>query len=186
MKKKKRIKQKFKRIFKLILTLIILIGIFINILYFLYPMKYKDEVLKYANEYEVSPYLIYAIIKTESNFNNDARSHKDALGLMQIRDITGEWLAKRLDIHQYTTDKLHNADINIRMGSWYIKSLLEKYKDLDTALAAYNAGSGNMDKWLQNNEYSDDGIKIKKIPFTETRKYVEKVKINRTLYEILY
>ncbi|OGO84453.1 MAG: lytic transglycosylase [Clostridiales bacterium GWD2_32_59] len=178
--------KKLKKLFKLIIILFILISICINILYFLYPNKYKEQVLKYANEYEIEPYLIFAIIKTESNFNNDARSHKDALGLMQIRDTTGEWLAKRLFIRDYTTLKLHDPDINIMMGSWYIKSMMTKYNDLDTALASYNAGGGNMDKWLQDERYSEDGLTIKNIPFPETKKYVEKVKINKIIYQILY
>ncbi|HCC07489.1 MAG TPA: lytic transglycosylase [Clostridiales bacterium] len=178
--------KKIKKLFKFVIILFILISICINILYFLYPNKYKDQVLKYAKEYEVQPSLIYAIIKTESNFNNEARSHKDALGLMQIKDTTGEWLAKRLFIRDYTIEKLYDPDTNIKIGTWYIKSLMTKYNDVDTAVASYNAGSGNMDKWLQDGEYSEDGLTIKNIPFPETEKYVKKVKINKIIYQILY
>ncbi len=178
--------KKLRKYIIAIIILTVLIYSAVNTAYFLYPKKYETIVMKYSEKYQLSPYLVWAIIKTESNYNENARSHKDAIGLMQIRPGTGEWLAKKLNIENYTTEKLYDTDINIQIGCWYIKNLIEQYNNIDTALAAYNGGSGNVSKWLVNPEYSDDGVNIKNIPFGETKRYVEKIKINKKIYEFLY
>ncbi|WP_058485059.1 lytic transglycosylase domain-containing protein [Defluviitalea phaphyphila] len=154
---------------------------------FFYPVKYTDLINKYANEYNLDVYLILAVIKTESKFDTKAISHKGAKGLMQITDKTGEWAAKEIEIEEYDSEKLYDPEINIRIGCWYISRLLVQYENnIGTSLAAYNAGSGNVSKWLQNNEYSRDGKNLDQIPFKETRDYVKKVLKNMQIYKKLY
>ncbi len=123
-----------------------------------------------------------AIIKTESNFIEDAHSGK-ASGLMQLTDDTAAWIAEKLDTDIKDVDINNPAD-NIEFGCYYIRYLIDYYNgNVDVALAAYNGGMGNVDKWLSNKSYSDDGKTLKKIPFKETREYVKKVNSEKEVYE---
>ena len=123
-----------------------------------------------------------AIIKTESNFVEDAHSGK-ASGLMQLTDDTAAWIAQKLDTDIKHVDIYNPAD-NIEFGCYYIRYLIDYYNgNVDVALAAYNGGMGNVDKWLSNKNYSDDGKTLKKIPFKETREYVKKVNNEKEVYE---
>lgn len=137
-----------------------------------YPKHFEAYVLKYSKEYKVDPYLVFAVIKTESNFFPYAKSRRNAQGLMQLTPDTSDWIAKKLDISEEERLKPEN---NIRMGCWYLKYLKTIFKEDETALAAYNAGQGNVKKWLKEKEHSDDGLKLKEIPFFETKNYVKKV-----------
>jgi soluble lytic murein transglycosylase len=128
-----------------------------------------------------------AVIYVESNFDANACSYKGAIGLMQIMPQTGEWAAQRLKIKDFTSEKLYNPNMNIKIGCWYLNNLQSQFNgDLDLVLAAYNGGSGNVRKWLKNKEYSSDGKTISYIPFKETREYVQKVKKAYKKYRSLY
>lgn len=140
----------------------------------LYPLEYQDIIVKYANENELDQCLVMAVIKTESNFVEDAHSGK-ASGLMQLTDDTASWIASKTDVD---IDKINlmNPKDNIRMGCYYLRYLIDYYEgNVDVALAAYNGGMGNVDKWLKDERYSEDGVNLKYIPFKETREYVKKV-----------
>lgn len=155
--------------------------------YHVYPREYKELVFKYAEEYKVDPLLIYAVIKVESKYNTNAVSKSGAKGLMQIMDKTGAWGAEQVAIEGYTHDVLFKPEINLQIGCWYIAKLMRQYDgNLDTALAAYNAGTGNIAKWRQNVKYSSDGKTLHNIPFKETRLYVTKVKWHYRVYQFLY
>ncbi len=163
---------------------ILIIGI---ISYRIYPNPYKDWVKQVAAHYEVDPLLIYAIIQTESRFKEDALSHSGAKGLMQIMNITGQWGADENNLENFTTDDLFNPFINIQIGTWYISRLINQYNgNLDVALAAYNAGSGNVAKWRANTNYSADGTTLHTIPFKETEQYISRVNFHYKVYKILY
>lgn len=136
-----------------------------------YPVKYSTYITKYAKENDLDPYLVIALIKQESNFIADARSEY-AGGLMQLTEVTASEYAKKLDIADYN---YMDPETNIRIGCFVLASLIDKYNDVDTALAAYNAGAGNVDSWLKNPDYSSDGKTLYYIPFSETRHYVKKV-----------
>lgn len=154
---------------------------------FVFPLKYKEEVLISAQKNGIDPYLVFAIIKAESKFNPNAISRRGAKGLMQIMDTTGEWGAKEIGFKDFTKDQLFKPKVNIEIGSWYIARLLKQYNgDIPTLLAAYNAGTGNVYKWKNNKKYSLDGIIIDYIPFEETRNYIKKVERNFRVYKILY
>lgn len=154
-----------------------------TLLKLVHPRFYKEYVEVYSEEFDVDPNLVYSIIKVESKFNKKAVSRKSAKGLMQISDITQKWAEEEL--------KLQNVDIfdpetNIKIGCWYINKLFKEFNNIDLVVAAYNGGSGNVSKWLKNEDYSMDGNKLHKIPFNETKNYLEKVKGNYRIYKGLY
>ena len=153
----------------------------------IFPIRYKEQIFISAQKYNVDPFLVSSIIKAESKFNANAISKKGAKGLMQIMDITGEWAASELKMLDFTPDQLFDPAINIEIGSWYVARLMKQYEgDIPTLLAAYNAGTGNVYKWRNNEVYSLDGVTIDYIPFKETRKYIKKVKMNLRFYTYLY
>lgn len=171
----------------LIIAVIILICRFIIIPKVLFPQKYSEYVIKYSDKYELEDALVFAVIKTESNFDPNARSHKDAMGLMQIRAITGNWGAEEIGLYNFSENDLFDPETNIQLGCWYLKKLLNQYdNNLETAVAAYNAGSGNVSKWLKDEKHSSDGYNINNIPFEQTRNYVLKIQVAKKVYEMIY
>ena len=140
---------------------------------------------KYANEYNVDEYLIYAIIKAESNFEPDAVSHRGAKGLMQLMYSTAEDISKRIDI-ELNEDNVLDPDININLGTKYISMLIQKYNNINLALAAYNAGSGNVDGWIEKGTLKSDGSDIENVPFTETNNYIRKILRDYEIYKNIY
>ncbi len=158
-----------------------------NIIKHFFPLKYSENIIKYSYKYELDPYLVAAVIKTESNFNKEAKSNKNAYGLMQITPDTAEWAAEKMSIKNFNTSMLKDAEFNINMGCWYLDNLKEEFdNNIELVLAAYNGGRGNVQKWLKNEEHSVDGKKLNYIPFKETDKYVKKVKVNYNIYKYLY
>ncbi len=146
-----------------------------------YPIKYESEIKEISNRLGLDPYLVEGIISTESRFNDDALSHKGAKGLMQLRDTTKKWCMENLDVHPYDDDAVQNISI----GCTYFKYLLDKYdSNVSTALAAYNAGEGNVSKWLKAE--NSGGFTLSEIPFRETENYVEKVEVREKIYRFLY
>jgi len=184
LKVKKR--KKWGRLLVLILLIVLLINLG-NIARIFFPAKYINHIKKYAAMYQVDPYLIMSIIKTESNFDTEAVSHKNATGLMQIMRPTAFWLADRMNLSDFSYEKITDPEINIQMGCYYIAYLLTLYDgNVDNALAAYNAGEGTVDKWLNDTEYSKDGKSLTNIPYPETKHYIEKVNKNIKIYRFLY
>lgn len=153
---------------------------------FFFPYKYKEYVDKYSEEYNVDPLLVLAVIRGESNFDPKAESNKGAKGLMQIMDSTGKWISEEIGIQEFTPDILFDEETNIRLGCWYLQNLEGEFGSLDLVLAAYNAGSGHVTKWLKDERYSPDGDVLTYIPFAETKKYVDKVKTNYNVYKHFY
>lgn len=151
----------------------------------IYKLDYSEYVEKYANEYNVDKYLIFAIIKAESNFDEKAVSTKGAQGLMQLMYSTAEEIASKLDI-DLNEENVLEPDININLGTKYICMLIQKYENINLALAAYNAGSGNVDGWIENGTLKKDGTDIENIPFTETNNYVRKILRDYEIYKDIY
>ena len=179
---------KFKRIATVLIAILILyFGFIFAMKRYVYPYKYGEYINKYSEEYELDPYLVLSIIKTESNFKEDALSNKGAKGLMQIMDTTGEWVSSEIGIDSFNTSLLYDAETNIKMGCWYLNNLTNEFNNnIDLAIAAYNGGSGNVSRWLTLEECSSDGETLDYIPFPETKKYVDKVKANYSIYKYLY
>ena len=152
-----------------------------------YPLKYEKEIDAASKKYGVDKALIYGVIKTESNFVPDARSSAGALGLMQLMPDTFEWLQTYYkDEHDYTFEDLADPAINIDYGAELLSILSKRYENEETMLCAYNGGLGNVDKWLDNKDYSDDGKTLKVVPFPETDNYRKLVEQNKSIYEQLY
>lgn len=152
----------------------------------LFPVRYLATVQEYAGQNGVPPSLVMAVIHTESGFREDAVSRRQAKGLMQITDDTLYWLmSKDGDDTEYTPQQLFDPQVNIRFGTFFLGLLLDEFSEERTALAAYNAGRGNVKKWLAAPETSENG-RLTVIPFGETRRYVEKVARAKLVYELLY
>jgi len=175
---------------KKILVLFIFIILFGSFLYekkvvhkFIYPQKYSEYVEKYSKEFNLDKNIVYSVIKVESKFDCNAVSKKDAKGLMQIRDITRDWAAEELDLENVD---IFDPETNIRIGCWYLSKLYKEFGRLDLVIAAYNGGSGNVRKWLDDDKYSKDGENLHSIPFDQTSNYVKKVKKNYREYKNIY
>jgi len=167
----------------MIIVLLIIVVICINklMIKMLYKKEYSEYVSRYSQEYNVNENLIYALIKAESNFEAEAVSNKNAQGLMQLMPSTAEDVANKSGI-ELTEENILEPEININIGTKYISTLLEKYECVEIALAAYNAGSGNVDKWIANGIIKADGSDIENIPFKETNNYVRKIMRDYKIY----
>lgn len=176
-----------RKIVNLLLGAIIIFTLCIGVLRLMclfYPNNYKLQVSEYSKKYDVSAELVYGVIRAESKFDANAVSDKGAVGLMQIMEPTGDWAAEKIGLEKID---LFDPDTNVEIGCFYLSYLLDMYDgDTKCALAAYNAGQTNVDKWLDNKEYSQDGKNLEKIPFPETEKYVKKVQENIKKYSFLY
>lgn len=167
-----------------LITFLVIIVIVIRKIIFnnTYKIEYKEYVTESASSYGVEEALIYSIIKNESGFNEKATSVSNAQGLMQIMYSTAQEVSKKNNI-ELDEEKILNPEINIKIGTIYISNLISKYKSLELALAAYNAGSGNVDKWITQGIINDDASNIENIPYKETNLYVRKVIRDYKIYE---
>lgn len=157
--------------------------------YSTYPLKYQNDVEAAAAKYNVDKYLIYGVIKTESNFDPNAVSHAGAVGLMQLMEGSFEWIQTFYvdeEYEKYTFDDIKTESLNIDYGTHLLSILLDMYDDEDVAVCAYNAGVGNVNEWLKDSRYSDDGKTLKTVPFSETENYRHIVAQNKSCYEQLY
>jgi len=176
-----------KKIIMIIIIIVLAVLLFkIDILSKIYPKEYSEYVEKYSEEYEIDPLLIYSIIKTESNFKEDAKSKSNAIGLMQVMLSTAKEMGDKLEIEEITEEQLYIPETNIRIGIKYFKILLEKYNNYNLAIIAYNAGMGNVDNWLENGIIDGNGENIEDIPFPETKNYVKKILQNYKIYKEIY
>ena len=144
-------------------------GVFCGI----YPTKYAKFVEKYSNQFGVNKNLVYAVIRCESGFNPKAKSEKGAIGLMQLIPATAKWCAELLSI-EYEDEYLIQEEYNIMLGVYYISYLSARFDNFSHVVMAYNAGEGNVKKWLKGNG----------MVFNETRDYLSKVKIAYTIYSL--
>jgi len=187
-----------KKTVKILLVIIFIIAIlgFIAIKVFkvqdiilkkIYKTEYSEYVEKYAEQYDVDPLMIFAIIKAESNFNPNVVSKSGAIGLMQLMDSTAEELCNEMDIFYVEKTSLYNTELNIHLGTKYFSNLMNEYDDnYLLALTAYNAGIGNVKKWIEQGTIKGDGSNIENIPFKETNNYVRKITRDYKIYKDLY
>ncbi len=150
-----------------------------------YPRDYSEYVTKYAAEYGVPEYVVYAVIKVESDFASNALSHAGAVGLMQMTPDTFDWvsmLMKRTADH----GMLYDPETNIEYGTYLLSYLYMRYNRWDTVFAAYNAGMTRVDGWLEDSTITDADGQLENIPIKETDKYVERVNDAIDVYKRLY
>lgn len=150
----------------------------------IYPKSYSEYVEKYSKKYNVDEKLIYAVIKEESNFNKDISSKRNAIGLMQLVQSTADEIGNDIGIENIN---LKNPEVNIQIGTKYLSNLLKKYDgNVEIAIVAYNAGIGNVDKWIKENRINKNGSNLEKVPFKETNMYLRKVMRTYKLYKRMY
>ena len=181
----------YLKLASLLLVLIVAgAGVYHAYYYFMkraYPIAYADIVTAEAQKYGMEPAMIYAIIRTESNFRPSVVSDAGAVGLMQVMPDTFEWLQKRSG-REELLDKssLTDPQVNIQYGVYLLSVLVKEYTNEKTALSAYNAGMGTVGRWLADDAISSDGITLETIPYEETGQYVDKVLKSREMYRKLY
>jgi soluble lytic murein transglycosylase len=142
-----------------------------------YPLRYEQIVNGHARNYDLEPTLLAAVIYQESKFKADAKSSSGAIGLMQLLPDTAKGIALHTGGTRFRVQDLYDPEINVRYGAWYLHHLFEKYGDEQTALAAYNAGQDNVDRWRRAGG---------RIQFSETRAYVSRVEELKEIYRDAY
>lgn len=143
-----------------------------------YPLEYEHIVTAHARNYDLEPELLAAVIYAESRFQPEVVSSAGAVGLMQLLPETAKGIALRTGGDRFVVSDLRDPEINVRYGSWYLDHLRGRYDgNMRLALAAYHAGQGNVDRWV------DEGSGI---AFAETRDYVEEVMRVKTVYAKAY
>ncbi len=150
-----------------------------------YRLLYPEEIVTYSLEYQLNPQLTAAVIQVESANRSQVVSPKGAVGLMQIMPATGAWIAENMGMDDYREDRLTDPAVNIQMGCWYLRYLLDMFENENTAVAAYNAGPGKVKQWLADERYASDGA-LCSIPYEETERYVKKVAAAKEKYAELY
>lgn len=154
---------------------------------YIYPYPYQEIVTLYAEANGVSPALIASVIMHESKFSENVHSPRGAIGLMQLMPETAEWIAGQLGERDFSLQKLHEPEMNIRYGTWYLAQLEREFdSNLVLTLAAYNAGRGIVHEWIEENDWPPNFKDVSSIPYPETRFYVEKVLKDKKHYEALY
>ena len=153
----------------------------------LYPLYYADLLQKHTTKYEIDPLFVAAMIREESRFNADIVSYAGAIGLMQIMPANGPEFSRRLKISQFDTKMLYNPDINIQMGTWYMKSLMDQFDNNHALVAgAYNGGPGRMRRWIKAKQIPDLDEFIEDIGIDQTRRHIKKVIDSYIIYQQLY
>ncbi len=148
-----------------------------------FPVAYKDIILAEANENEVDPAWVYGVMRQESSFMSDARSHAGALGLMQIMPRTGRLTARAEKVRIRSNKDLLNIKKNIRLGTAYLRRMLDENEGNSVlATASYNAGPYRVKRWLPNQDMPSD-IWVETIPYSETRNYVKRVMSYTVIYD---
>jgi soluble lytic murein transglycosylase len=150
------------------------------------PLRHEATIRQQAHDKGLDPTLIAGVIYAESKFS-DSTSSAGALGLMQLLPSTAHFIAQRTGGTRFTTEDLSTPDINIAYGSWYLRYLLDRYDGNEVlALAAYNGGETNVNRWLADSRARGQSFGIGDIPFSETRAYVERVLDARRQYRATY
>ena len=172
------------------LIVVVLVVIFRdNLLKIIYPKTYENIITIYADRYDVDKDLVFALIKSESDFDSKVKSNKGAIGLMQLMKQTAIEIAPTIDLkiqNNEMENSLLNPETNINIGTKYLQTLLERYNSIELALTAYNAGAGNVDKWIEQGLLKKDGSNIEKVPFKETNRYVRSILRDYKIYKKIY
>jgi soluble lytic murein transglycosylase len=153
----------------------------------LFPKAYWSDLKRSAAANGLDPYLVASLIRQESEFNPNAVSRANAVGLMQLLPKTGKLVAKEVKMKRYTASQLYTPAVNLQLGTRYFRGMVDKFGGSpEYALAAYNAGSDRVEDWLNQGKYRDAQEFVESIPFTETREYVQAILRNASVYKQLY
>lgn len=147
-----------------------------------FPMPLRETVVRRSGNIQLDPAFVYGLIRQESRFITDARSHVGASGLMQIMPATAKWTAKKIGLNNFTPNQINDHEVNVTIGTGYLKLVLTDFEgSMPMAAAAYNAGPSRPRNW-RNGPVMEAAIWAENIPFQETRDYVKKVLANTTNY----
>ncbi len=150
----------------------------------LFPFPYQEKIFSWAQKRNLNPFLVTALIRQESRFEKDIRSPVGATGLMQVMPATAEWIAPQINLKKYS---LTDVNDNLNLGTWYFDHTHDTYNNNSAlAVASYNAGPGNVAKWLKEFQGNDPDRFVENIPFAETKGYVESVFGNYWNYLRIY
>ncbi len=152
----------------------------------LFPKAYWVDLKRFSDGNGLDPYLIASLIRQESEFNPNAVSKKDAVGLMQLLPRVGRTVAREEKLRHFSAAELFTPGTNLQIGTRYFKSMIDKFGSVEYALAAYNAGTDRVADWMAQPKYRDIPEFVESIPFTETREYVEAIVRNANVYRQLY
>ena len=155
------------------------------IVYFVMTFKtdYKEFVFAEAEKNNLDPALVFAIIKAESKFDKNAKSKAGAIGLMQIKLQTANYVCEINGENSITESELFDPQTNIKIGTNYLSYLSKKFQSLDIVICAYNAGETVVKNWLLDDQFSKDGKTLFKVPYKETKEYLSKVMFNLKIYK---
>ena len=174
----------------LTLLALALVGVTANlraVVAWLYPVYHREVLLRWAQQRGLDPWLVVAVVRVESNFSPTAVSERGAVGLMQLLPETARWVAEQSGERDFFPDLLYDPEVNIRLGTWYLAYLLQVFGGREAlALAAYNAGRGRVERWMQDGGWDGSLERLHAIPYGETRRFVERVLRMRALYRWLY
>lgn len=165
-----------------LIVILFLLATICGVFFLSFKTNYKNVVTENSKNYGVDMALIYAVIKAESKFNTNAKSKVGALGLMQVKLSTANYMLSQNDGDGITEEDLFDPVTNIKVGTMYLSYLMQKFSDLDVVICAYNAGETAVNGWLKNSDYSENGITLKHVPFPETDTYLRRVKFNLQVY----
>lgn len=174
----------------IIFSLLFLVFISINskwVWRLMYPIEYEETIKAYSVKYDVDPYLVLSIIQVETRFNEKKISKKGAVGLMQIMPETAEWLVEQGGFPLDHVKRVHEPEINIELGSMYLSSIYHQFsKNNLVTIAAYNAGPGNVNKWIKSGDWDGSLKNLNRIPYGETRHYIQRVLFYYDKYKWIY
>ena len=142
-----------------------------------YPLRYEQAITAAAVEHKLDPYLVFGVIRAESRFRPRVVSRAGAIGLMQITPTTGQWIAGKLNRTGFAPTDLYDPQVNLQFGTWYLRYLIDRFGgDLNSALLAYNAGPGSVERW------GGDNTSI----YPASTRYLAAVRRNSRIYRLLY
>ncbi|MDO3678907.1 lytic transglycosylase domain-containing protein [Paenibacillus ehimensis] len=178
-----------KRVFALLL-LTFVIFLFLSSTYvgrMLYPIRYEQEIRQNAAKYDLDPFLVAAVIRVESNYLAETESKKGAYGMMQLMPDTANWIIDKARFSEEFRTRLNEPAVSIELGSWYLNWLFKQFNGNKIAvLAGYNAGHGKVSRWLQEKEWDGTLQNADRIPYGETRHYIQRVMYYYNKYVKLY
>lgn len=175
-----------KRLFLLGIVLLVILALVVAAFFFLerekrLPFEHEEIIYECASDYDVPPEVVFSVIYAESGFREQALSGRGAMGLMQLMPATYEELCHKIGIDSDACSP-YEPSVNIRCGTYYLHELYVMFGRWELAIAAYNAGLGNVQSWLSSDTYADGEGGLKRIPFPETDAYLERVLENIPLY----
>ncbi|WP_371264710.1 lytic transglycosylase domain-containing protein [Paenibacillus sp. BC26] len=175
----------------MIITLAFVVLLFVRsewMSHWMYPVHFREDIVISANNYKLEPHLVAAIIRVETNYKTGVVSRKGAIGVMQLMPDTANWIIQKGGFGKISTEAISNrADVSIEIGAWYLNALNQQFDgNMYTVIAAYNAGPGNVSRWLADGTWDGKLETVDRVPFGETRHYIQRVIYYYNKYKALY